>query len=150
MNTRIKGIGPGHYSVQANDRPKARYEEIGQVWKEGSKWRATGYDDTLKSKRIAVAWVVGQFKVTRACASTEAADDYLHEHNHVHDCVEEEKWPENAKWPEGTMLRHSEGYKGALHSCFVATSGKLRYGIRIMAGKAGVYGYENKFEEVTA
>ena len=146
MKTRVKGIGPGHYSVQANSGPKTRYEEIGQVWKEGSKWRATGYDDTLPNKKFGVAWVVGQHKMVQSAFA--AMKETLPTITMVDDTPVEEKWPENAKWAEGTTLRHHDGYRGALHTCFFASTGKLRYGIRIMAGKAGVYGYAKDFKEV--
>ena len=150
MNTRVKGIGPGHYSVQANDGPKTRYAEIGQVWKEGSKWRATHYDDTLPSKKIAVACEIGAFKIAAVTGFTPnvAIIGDAQMDGEEPELLVEEKWPEAAAWPKGTRIRHKEGYTGALEDCHLNSRGRLRYGIRVQHGKAGLYGYAEDYKEV--
>jgi hypothetical protein len=142
MNTRVKQIQPGHYSVQANNGPKTRYTEIGQVWKEGSKWRASSMeaDETAPAKKFAVAHVVGTYTLE------ETTCDAIEELSERED-VWVDEWPEWSRWKKGTLLRHRLDYVGALEHAFVSSSGKRRYGIRIQKNKALICGFERDFKE---
>ena len=144
-NTRVKRTGKGCYSVQANDGPHTRYFEIGKVWREGSKWRASGDEGKWGSKMIAVALIKGRYALL-LIEQDAVADEREAEVEAIGDGLE--KWL--GKWPKGTVLRHLKfGYVGKLETTHDYHPDKgIRYGIAVMGGKAQVCGWEKDFVEV--
>ena len=153
---KVKGTGtPGFYNLMWNRAKGCKMEVVGQVFKEGSKWRAEGMDNKFGSKKIAVAAATGRHILAGMKAATE---DLAHAADVTAGAVGELNealgllWPEWAEWPKGTILRHKEsGMKGPLETAKFQHK-KRQYTIRVHKAKlssSSVVAVAAKFEEVT-
>lgn len=148
MKFRCKGTGgKSHYSIQVQMKPRGRFVEVGQVWKEGSKWRSSADTDTWKHKETAAALVKGA-AILELARRPDAEDDQA---EHTRDMPSEtDSWPSWAAWPKGTILKSLKyGDRGPLESAYTHRgSGRQRYAIWLKRSHVRLCGTAKQFEEV--
>jgi hypothetical protein len=120
-----------------------RYVEIGQVWKEGSKWR-TGVDtQSWKSKKIATALIEGTECLRRARGESAPMEGEPDDGEFV------DEWPTWAAWPKDTRLKSVKyGNVGMLDDAFIQRRSKQRRYSIYTTAKVWICGAAKDFKEV--